>query len=259
MFLISVWGSSGAGKTTVTLALAAELAKRKRDVLILSAETRTPALPVLLPTVIGLTGSNSIGPLLTAAKLTEAGLKDRMVRHPRSSHIFCAGLVSGETAAMTYGPPTRTAAVQLLGLLGQTPYDYVLVDCDSAPLYDQLTLAALEYAQMGLLICTPDVKGYEYQKAQLGWLGNSEAIHTDRFIRVANPVYPHTPVKDADALFGGFAFKLPFAAQVAEKMMAGELLTGFDSAPGVSFSRSVSRLTDQIEEVQRDGTAASAN
>ena len=87
------------------------------------------------------------------------------------------GLVSGETAAFTYGPPTRSAAISLFQLLGQTPYDYVIVDCDSNPLYDQTTLAALEYAQLGLMPLTPDTKGYEFRKAQLGWLGNSDVFH----------------------------------------------------------------------------------
>lgn len=248
MFLIASWGSSGAGKTTVAMALASAFAQRKKDVLILSSEMRTPELPVLLPTVTGLTGNNSIGPILTATELTETALKDRMIRHPKSSHIFCMGLISGETAAFTYGPPTRSAAISLFQLLGQTPFHYVIVDCDSNPLYDQTTLAALEYAQLGLTVLTPDTKGYEFRKAQLGWLGNSDVFHMERFIQIANPTFSHTPMKEAQALFGGFAYTLPFAPQVAEKMMAGELLTGFDTAPGVTFERAINRLADQIEE-----------
>lgn len=249
MFLIASWGSSGAGKTTVAVALASALAQRKKDVLILSSEMRTPELPVLLPTVTGLTGNNSIGPILTSTDLTEAALKDRMIRHPKSSHIFCMGLVSGETAAFTYGPPTRSAAITLFQLLGQTPFDYVIVDCDSNPLYDQTTLAALEYAQLGLTVLTPDTRGYEFHKAQMGWLGNSDVFHVERFIKIANPVFSHTPIKDAQSLFGGFAYTLPFSPQVAEKMMAGELLTSFNTTSGAVFERQIKYLTDQIEEV----------
>ena len=95
MFLIASWGSSGAGKTTLAIAVASALAQRKKDVLILSSEMRTPELPVLLPTVTGLTGNNSIGPILTTTELTEASLKDRMIRHPKSSHIFCMALMFG--------------------------------------------------------------------------------------------------------------------------------------------------------------------
>ena len=52
MYLISSWGSSGSGKTTVALALASAFAKRNADVLLLSAEMRTPLLPVLLPSML---------------------------------------------------------------------------------------------------------------------------------------------------------------------------------------------------------------
>lgn len=169
MRMIASWGSSGAGKTTVAMALAAAFAQKKKEVLVLSSEARTPALPVLLPMVKDIDGRNSIGPLLAAPEMTQAALKDRMIRHPKSSRIYCMGLASGETAAITYSPPLRSAAINLFHLLAQSPFSYVIVDCDSSPLYDQTTLAALEYAHTGLMILTPDVKGYEFQKAQLSW------------------------------------------------------------------------------------------
>ena len=257
MYLISSWGSSGSGKTTVALALASAFAKRNADVLLLSAEMRTPLLPILLPSMTALTGSNSIGPLLTGElALTEASLKDKLIRHPKSSHVFCLGLVSGETAAMTYGPPVRDAAIKLFQILAQTPFRYVIVDCDSNPLYDQLSLAALEYAQTGLAVLTPDIKGYEFWKAQLSWLGTSDAIHMDQYLKIANPVGKYTLLQDARALFGGFAYELPYTPQAAEKMAAGELLTGLNTATaGVVFEQQISRLADQIEEAEHAGTA----
>lgn len=252
MHLIASWGSSGAGKTTVALALAAAFAEQKKDTLILSSEARTPALPVLLPTVKDINSSNSIGPLLAADKVSESALKDRMIRHPKSNHIFCMGLASGETAAITYSPPTRTAAINLFHLLMQTPYDYVIVDCDSVPIYDQTTLAALEYAQTGLMLVTPDVKGYEFQKSQKAWLDSSDAFHLERFIKIASPVHPFTPMGEARTLYGGFDYELPHSSEVAEKMIAGDLLHRFTNAPGVRFDQQIKRLATQIgSEVNR--------
>lgn len=257
MYLIASWGSSGAGKTTVAMALASAFASRKKDVLILSTEMRTPELPVLLPTMAGLSGRNSIGPLLSGQmELSEAALKDRIIQHPGSSRIFCMGLASGETASITYSPPVRAAAINLFQLLGQAPFDFVIADCDSTPLYDQTTLAALEYAQTGLMALTPDTKGYEFMKAQMRWLGNSDVFHVEKFIKIANPVYSHTPVKDAAALFGGFSYSLPFAPQAAEKMMAGELLSKFNTTSGVMFEQEIERIANQIEkEADEHGTA----
>lgn len=248
MHMIASFGSSGAGKTTVSLALAAALAQMRRDVLIISSETRTPALPVMLPLVKDIDGRNSIGPLLAAPTVTEAALKDRMIRHPKSGRIFLMGLASGETAAITYSTPTRSAAINLFQLLMQTPFAYVIVDCDSSPLYDQTTLAALEYAQSGLMLLTPDVKGFEFQKAQLSWLSNSDVFHLERFARLASPVFPFSPMSEARVLFGNFDHELPHSPEVAEKMMSGELLTGLSSSSGVRFERQIKLLAAEIEK-----------
>lgn len=249
MYLITVWGSSGAGKTTVAMALASAFAAEKKDTLVLSVDTRTPALPVLLPMVKDVDGRNSVGSLLSAQEISEASLKDRMMRHPKNSHIFCMGLASGETAAITYSPPTRTAAVNLFHVLMQAPFDYVIVDCDSSPLYDQTTLAALEYAQTGLMVLTPDVKGYEHMKAQMAWLTNSDIFHLEQFIKIASPVFPFTPINEARTLFGGFSYELPHTQEVAEKMIAGELLAGFSSTAGIRFGQQIKQLATHIQEV----------
>ena len=252
MYLIAVWGSSGAGKTALSLALASAFAENKKDTLILSSDTRTPALPVLLPMVKDIHGGNSIGPLLINPDLTDASLKDRMVRHPKSSHIFCMGYASGETATFSYGLPTRAAAINLFQVLSQSPFDFVIVDCDSSPAYDQTTLAALEYAHSGLMVLTPDVKGYEFQKAQLGWLANSDVFQFDKYMKIAAPVYPFTPLADARALFGGFDYELPHAQEVAERMMAGELIVKFTLGPGVRYLQQIRMLAERLEKEAAD-------
>lgn len=252
MHMIASWGSSGSGKTTVAMALATAFAEKKKDVLILSSDTRTPALPVLLPMVKDIDGRNSIGPLLVSKTLTEPALKEKLIRHPQNSHIFCMGLSSGEIAAITYPPPARSSAISLFHLLSAAPFHYVIVDCDASPLFDQTTLAALEYAHTGLMVVTPDIKGYEFQKAQMGWLANNDQFHMDRFLKVASPVFPFTPMNEARTLFGGFDYELPHSPEVAERMMAGELLSGFANAPGIRFKQQIQRLADTIEKEADD-------
>lgn len=248
MYIIASWGSSGSGKTSIALALAAAFAQKRQDTLIVSSETRTPALPVILPMTKGIDGRNSIGPLLSAPVVNESELKDKMIRHPKSSHIFVMGFASGETPTITYPTPTRSAALSLFQILMQSPFSYVIVDCDSSPLYDQTTLAALEYAQAGVMAFTPDVRGYEFQKAQTGWLSNGDVFRLERFLRVASPVFPYTPISEARALFGGFSCELPHSQEVSEKMMAGELLAGFTTKAGILFEKNIRKLADMLEE-----------
>lgn len=124
--------------------------------------------------------SNSIGGLLELQSLSDGALKGRIHRHPKSDRLFFMGHVSGEIAAITYRPPERAAIVSLIHVLQGTPFRHVILDCASNPVYDSLSLFALEAADTVLRVVTPDVKGCEFQKAQLGWLCNSDTFHVER-------------------------------------------------------------------------------
>lgn len=243
---IASWGSSGSGKSTIALALAAQLAHRKHDVLLLSTDTKNPALPFYLPNS-KLDSRHSIGGLLELDHLIEAHLKDKIHKHPKSDHLFCMGLASGEISTISYHAPERRNVQQLMQLISDyTPFEYVIVDCDTNPIYDTLTLYALEHADHVLRTITPDVKGYEFQKAQLAWLGNSDTFHTHAHIRIANPIYDYAPIAAATALFEGFDYKLPWAKEIADRMIAGELLLRLDSTPAKAFESQIQSLCNQL-------------
>ena len=253
MYLIASWGSSGAGKSTISVALAAALARKKRDVLVISTESRTPSLPVFLPSTQGLTARNSVAELLSKKEFGEGQLKDRIIKHPKSDHIYFMGLVSGEIAALTYGPPTREAVINLLQLLQQAPFDYIIVDCDSNPILDATTLIALEWSNYGICTLTPDVKGYEFWKAQKAWLGNHDAFQIEGFTKILNGIDATIPTIYADKLFGGVGWHLPRSSTVRDRFSAGELLLGKHSAVDGEFERKISQLASEIEEVRING------
>lgn len=254
MKMITVWGSSGAGKSTLSLGIATELAARHNDVLLISTCGRTPALPVFLPTEKNITGQNSIGPLLVSKDITEGSLKDKIIKHPNSKRIFFMGYASGEATVLTYGQPQQESVSKLIHLLNDvTPFEYCIVDCDSKAEFDPLTTYAIENADFGISVVTPDVKGYEFYKAMSGWLANSDSFHIENFTRIANLIYKHTPLSAAEDLFGGFAYKIPWARQVSEKFSSGELLSSFNTRDGNEFSRVMRLLCDDIEEVTNNG------
>ncbi len=249
MKIIASWGSSGAGKTTVALALAAQLAKMKVDTLVICAESRTPALPVYLP-AREFCAQNSLGSVLEYVEgFNEGILKDKIHRHPKNEHLYFMGLISGEIASITYKAPERSAVINLFNILDDSPFKYVIVDCDSNPIYDSLTLYALEVADTVLRTVSPDGKGLEFQKSQLAWLGSSDAFRIERQIKIANGIGDTTPLREASALFGGFDYTLPFAQEIKSKMAAGELLHGFsNSIKAIKFEDQVKRLAATVME-----------
>lgn len=253
MYLIASWGSSGAGKTTVSVALASAFARKKRDVLVISTDSRTPSLPVFLPSTQGLTTRNSVAELLSKKEFGEGQLKDRIVKHPQSEHIYFMGLVSGEIAAITHGPPTREAVINLLQLLQQAPFDYIIVDCDSSPILDITTLIALEWSNYGICTLSPDVKGYEFWKAQKAWLSNHEMYQLEKFTKILNGIDGTVPEIYADKLYGGVSWHLPYNPSVRNRFSAGELILGKHPSTDSEFERKISQLASHIEEVRISG------
>lgn len=247
MNLITVWGSSGAGKTAVALSVAAALAKGREDVMVISNDSRTPALPVYLPGRTTLTSANSLGGALEQATISVATLKDRIHRHPKNEHLYFMGYVSGEVAGMSYRMPQREVVAGLLQQLQETPFKHIVIDADANPIYDPLTLWGLERSTHVVRIMTPDVKGYEWQKAQLGWLGHGELFCADKHIKVVNFVSPTVPLSAAQCVFGGFDFELPQAGQVGDKLAAGELLCNFDTPAAVKYERQISALVERLK------------
>lgn len=246
MKLIASWGSSGAGKSTIALAVAAELVQRRKDVLVLGMDTRTPMLPVYLPEA-KLTAHNSLGAVFEQ-DINEGALKDKMMRHPQSDRLYFMGLASGEVAGITYRIPDRTAVQTLINVLRQSPYAYCIVDCGN-PVTEPITLLALELANVVLRTITPDVRGYEGMKAKLRWLSNSEdTFRTERHQKILNPVFPHTPLAEVEALLGDpEVIALPWSSQVAERQMAGRLLTRFDQPEADRFANRIKDIVDRIE------------
>ena len=108
MKMIASWGSSGAGKTTLALAIAAALVQNRHDVLVINMDTRAPMLPIYLPNNTKLDSRNSLGGVFEQ-EISEAALKDKMIPHPQSDRLYFMGLASGELSGISHKIPDRQA------------------------------------------------------------------------------------------------------------------------------------------------------
>jgi MinD-like ATPase involved in chromosome partitioning or flagellar assembly len=243
--MIAAWGSSGSGKTTVALALAAALAKLKQNIIIISGDLSTPAMPVFIPTEQNLTAKHSLGALLTADKISFDTLKDKIHIHPNSDHIGFMGLVSGETPIL-YKSFERAKIIELLHILHNSEFNYIIFDCISNPVNDQLTLLAMEMSDFTLRIITPDVKGLEFEKSQLMWLQNAANFRVNKQIKICNQIHEFSPVADVDAVSGGCEYRLPFCGEVYSKQLAGELVANMKYSKGIEFEKQIAALAERI-------------
>ncbi len=243
--VISVWGSPSAGTTTVSLAIAAHLAAKHRNTIIISTSTTSPSLPVMIPSLKTTGAGQSIGSLLTS-KVNQQALKGRLHLHPSSDRIAIMGMCSGETP-ITYKAFERAQIIELLSALTSTAFDYIIFDCESNPIYDQATIVGLETSEHVIRCITPDIKGIEFEKSQCMWMKNGSNFRLEQHIRICCPAHENDPIEELEAITSKFDYVLPYSTEVRNAFNAGALVKGFSLSAGIAYDSAISTLIEVIE------------
>lgn len=244
MKMIASWGSSGSGKSTFALALATKLTKARKNVLIISADLKTPALPIWLPN-LKLDSNNSLSLLLSSDKITYEGLRSKIHIHPDNERLGFIGYASCENPIINNKNVTREQIITLLSVLDNSPFDYVIFDCDSNIIFDTFSLLAVELSDFVFEIITADVKGLEFIKSSLSWMKNSDNFDTDKHIKIANIYYDSTPIKEFKTVCN-IQYQLPFSTEVYNKFCSGEILEKFNQRDGIKFEAEAEKISEVI-------------
>ena len=197
--MIAIWGSNGGGKSTVCLALASALARLSKNVVIVSPDIKTPALPLFLPRETKLNINNSLSSLLTLDTINYDSLRSKIHIHPQSDNIGFMGMTSGENPITTQ-VFKREKIIDFLRILDDAPFDFILFDCESNAFYDTLSLLALEISDNVIRVLTPDVKAIEFEKSQSLWMKNSDNFDISKHIKVLNMIHETSDNKAFEAV-----------------------------------------------------------
>ena len=122
--MLAIVGSPGSGKTTLAVKLAAEIAKKKKNVVVVCSDPFVPSVPFLLP--MDMEQEVSLGALLTSPALTQNEILEACVSVPANEYISLLGYRMGENL-MSYPKVTRERAVEFLVCLRHLA-DYVILD-----------------------------------------------------------------------------------------------------------------------------------
>ena len=245
--MIAVWGSNGSGKSAISLALASALANKKNNVVIINTSTTIPHLPIFIPTLTKTNSDNSIGSLFTEKDLNESKLKNKIAIHPQNDNIGIMALVSGENP-FTYSDFLKENVFTFFNILNDTAFDYIIFDCESNPIYDAVTMMALDVADVKFQIVTPNIKGAEFLKTQASYLRQESKYTFDDMIRVISPVKENTPIALIDELLGGYQYALPFSKEVDNAFLSGTLIRGFNKKAGIKYINVINKIVkEQIE------------
>ena len=98
--MLAIVGSPGSGKTTLAVKLATEIAKKKKNVIVVCSDPFVPSVPFLLP--MDTEQEVSLGALLTAPSLTQNKILEACVPVPANEYISLLGYRMGENLSKGY-------------------------------------------------------------------------------------------------------------------------------------------------------------
>ena len=216
--IIAVWGSPGAGKTTLSIKIAKELQAKKHSVAIILCNDETPALPILIPN--GKLERRSLGELLSQPHISQAEILRYSVPFGSHGNIGLLGYCIDDNP-MSYPEYSSASAHSLISALSRL-VDFILVDCSSDLVGSTLTLAALEDADVTLRVVNADLRSIVYMRSQQPLLADSR-IHFDQQIVVLNSVLPEQDENAYAAIISKADYILPHCPAVEEQYETGKL------------------------------------
>ena len=239
--MLAVWGSPGAGKTVTAVKLAAELSKRKKNVVLVFTDLTAPPLPAVaaegkLPEV-------SVGELLSAPGMTQEQVLKTCVPCEKHPYISFLGYKAGENV-FTYAEYSKEKAVDMLVLLRHIA-DYVIVDCTSVLTGNVLATAALEVADDVLRVCGCDLKAISYFASYLPLIEDRK-FKPEQHIRVLSNTRPYQGGMEYENSFGGVKYRLPYLPIVEEQAATLKLLEPLAGKEAKSYEPVIAAIAAEV-------------
>jgi MinD superfamily P-loop ATPase len=206
---ITVWGSSGSGKSVFSCILAKALTRDKKKAIIINADSSTPMLPVWLPDQIIETGA-SIGHALSSVEIDTALVASKVTILKSFPFIGLMGYAAGENP-LTYPEIKYDTAMSLISNASKL-VDFVIIDC-SPNMTNFFTPAAIDAADIIVRILTPDLKGIHYLKAHQPLLLDARFRYNEH-MSFAGMARPFHAIEEMGHIIGGWAGLLPYGKEI---------------------------------------------
>ena len=243
--MLTIMGSPGSGKTTTAVKLARTLAARRKDVILVLCDPSTTVIPALLPA--GTAHDTSLGFLLTAPGLTQAGILNACVPAPGSEYISLLGYKTGESL-MNYPKVTRDKALELFVSLRYLA-DYIIIDCATVFEADPASFVAIETADRVLKMGTANLKGISWFQTHTPMLADSR-YRRDRQVAAIGNLKVGQDWESVSGQYGGVDFMLPYTAELEQQDNEMALFEPMFSQEGSVYQAEINRILLDVFDFQ---------
>lgn len=240
--VLAVWGSPGAGKTTVAAKLAKYLADKKKNVILVLCDMTAPMLPCICPTS-DLECEKSLGSILSATHVNESLVKYNMITHKKMAYLTMIGMLKGENE-YTYASYSKIQAQEFIEALRKIA-PFIIIDCGSYIANDILSAVSLLECDNALRLANCDLKSISYLSSQLQLLQNSK-WDTDKQYKVASNVKVNHSIDHMAGAMGSVSFTLPYSEELEEQYLAGDLLVDLTLKSSRMFRKEIEKIAKEV-------------
>lgn len=160
MKMIAVWGASGSGKSTVSLAIAHYITNEmKKNTILISADRTSPMFSTFLPTK-EFKREYSLGAFLDGS-INKENLKYKIHRHEKNKYLAFMSM-GEEDSFQRYTNNWSINKIKSMTELLSEYADYIVLDITSNFIVDNFSLFALEYSDVVIDVYNADNKSTSF-------------------------------------------------------------------------------------------------
>ncbi|UYO64414.1 hypothetical protein LNN31_08325 [Acetobacterium wieringae] len=244
MELISVWGSPGGGKTTISIELAKQLSKQtQKNCLILFTDDLASPLNYLFPSLEDKGGS--LGKIITTAGFYQEELIKSLVYHPDYKHLCFLGFRKNETR-YNYPEISEMQVLDMFVSLGQL-VDYVIVDCSTDFTTNAISQYALKEGKC-IQVGGGDLKSISYFQ-DVHYLSRAYGGIRDKNVQVVNNPWDFEIWRTVADQYGEVKFFFPYCMEIQEHYLEERSLVAFTDRLSRDFSNEMTDLIEYLLDV----------
>ena len=239
--IISVWGNSGSGVSTLAMKLALEFSHKNKNTVIVDSNFIAPQTKIWFPTKdfpadvsLSTILSNNIEMDKVASKIT-------MIDDYLGVLGYGRGLSINAISSRDDTPS------ELLSVLNNL-CDVVIVDCQSNITQDVMSFMAVDTSTVKIINMTPDLRGLAWYEANVMMLKDKWASQHSEVIKVFNKINLNAPVDAIEKVIGTGDFFLPFSYEIEEELYNGTIANKGYKGTGKKYGTVINSLYTYLTE-----------
>lgn len=238
--VISVWGSPNSGKTTFSIKLARELAK-KNTVMLVFSDILCPTIPSLIKDA---DSKKSLGNVLSAPILTEEDILLNSLTIKNNKNLAFIGYARRENV-FNYPTYNTSRAREFINNLKKI-VDYVVIDLSTNFVNDVLATTSLEISDEVIRLSTPYLKDIEFYNSYLPLLSESR-FQMNTHINILSNFMENDAVAELSEYYNVIE-KFPFVEEIREQSLTGELFNALSMRNEQRLKERLQNIINYIDE-----------